>query len=300
MKRFEYLCAPDIVGITQTCKAALKKYAEQILFYDTATKNQEELILRVKDADAILINWKTSIDKKVIDASLKLKYIGVCGTNTAQIDLESARERGIQISTVKNYTDFATVEFIFQQILNYYKGNSLHDNIPNNITNITRELYGKNLGIVGLGVIGEKVAQMGLAFGMQVFYYSRTRKEKVEEQGVTYLPLQELLKHSEVISFHVPPFTQAVTKEDLRKLNKGTLLINTCVGAIFNEEELREYILLEKSTVIFDRVAGMFYSSSITKLPHMVVLPTMAGITVESVQRLDGSVLANVRKYLNN
>ncbi|MTI96263.1 MAG: hypothetical protein FH749_12430 [Firmicutes bacterium] len=114
---------------------------------------------------------------------------------SANVDIDAAKERGIQVLGVRDYGDEGVIEFIISELVRLLKGLGEHQWQP-----VDLELTGQTLGIIGMGTLGKMLAEQAQSFGMNVFYYSRTRKPDIEASGVTYLELDALLQKVDIIS----------------------------------------------------------------------------------------------------
>lgn len=209
----------------------------------------EELPEVIGDSEVLLCS-KIVVTSELLDACPNLKYIGVMATGYNNIDLAACRARGVTVTNIPDYSSDAvaqmTMTFILAFATNFEKytastargdwtRSELFCYYPYPLT----ELGGKTLGLVGMGGIGEKVARLGEAFGMQVIYHTRNKKDSPRE----YVSLDELFARSDYVSLHLPlsPETERmICRENLRKMKKSAFLINTSRGGLVDEEALRE------------------------------------------------------------
>ena len=209
----------------------------------------EELPEVIGDSEVLLCS-KIAVTSELLDACPNLKYIGVMATGYNNIDLAACRARGVTVTNIPDYSSDAvaqmTMTFILAFATNFEKytastargdwtRSELFCYSPCPVT----ELGGKTLGLVGMGGSGEKVARLGEAFGMQVIYHTRNKKDSPRE----YVSLDELFARSDYVSLHLPlsPETERmICRENLRKMKKSAFLINTSRGGLVDEEALRE------------------------------------------------------------
>jgi len=215
--------------------------------YDTTYP--EETIQRTKQADIIITN-KVVIDKKVLDASPKLKLICIAATGMNNVDLEHAAAKGIQVKNVSGYSTFSVTQFTFSMILfllndipyydNYVKSGQYEQSpIFTHHGREYRELSGKTFGIIGMGTIGQSVAKVADAFGCKVIYYSTSGKNK--NQPFTNVSLETLLKDSDIVSIHAPlndATFNLINLNRLKLMKTEAILINVGRGNIVNEKDL--------------------------------------------------------------
>jgi D-lactate dehydrogenase len=227
----------------------LKEYGIKGEFLFTKEALNETNVELYKDADIISVFIYSEITKNVIDRMPNLKFIVSRAATYEHIDIEYAKKKGILVSYVPGYGNNTVAEFTFAMILALAR--KLKPMIKNTSEGkFTREglmgidLLGKTIGIIGTGRIGAHVARLAYGFGMNILAYDRTKKpELIENYGVEYVGLEELLMRSDVITVHLP-YTRA-TKYTLNKFNLkltklDAMLINTSRGAVVEIEAVVE------------------------------------------------------------
>ena len=209
----------------------------------------EEARERVKDADVVLLN-KVIVDQAFLDAAPKLKLVCEAGTGINNINVKLCEERGVIVRNVAGYSTDSVAQTAWMHILNLsgrafhyqnfvtsgaYSKNPVHVDFAHPFT----ELAGKTLGIVGMGAIGQKVAHIGKAFGMEVIYYSTSGTGHCKDYPC--VSLEELLKRSDVISIHAPYNERTaglIGYEQLKQMKRTAILVNTGRGGIAVEADL--------------------------------------------------------------
>ena len=204
---------------------------------------------RVKDADVVLLN-KVVVDQTFLDAAPRLKLVCEAGTGINNIDVELCKKRGVVVRNVAGYSTDSVAQTAWMHILNLaghafhyqefvssgqYSKNPVHVDYRHPFV----ELAGKTLGIVGMGAIGQKVAAIARAFGMEVIYFSTSGTGHCKDYPC--VSLDELLERSDVISIHAPYNERTaglVGYEQLRKMKPIAYLVNTGRGGIAVEEDL--------------------------------------------------------------
>lgn len=218
----------------------------ELVIYTDGKSDDETLKARIKDAE-ILVIANMPLSGEVIDAAEKLQYISVAFTGYNHIDLDKCKEKGIKVSNAAGYSTHSVAELTFGLIISL-----LRSIIP--LEKIVREggtkdgyrqtdLNGKTLGVLGTGDIGSAVAQLGLAFGCQVIAYNRSIKAELVEQGVEYKSLDEVLKASDIVTLHMPLTDETkniIDKDKLALMKPSSLLINTAIGPIVDNNALAE------------------------------------------------------------
>ncbi|MFC1666745.1 phosphoglycerate dehydrogenase [Candidatus Omnitrophota bacterium] len=207
----------------------------------------EELKKIIKDYDALLVRSGTNVIKAVIENADKLKVIGRAGVGLDNVDLEAASKRGIIVMNTPGGNTISTAEHTMSLIL------SLSRNIPQADVSTKSgkwerkkfmgvELYGKTLGIIGLGRIGAEVAKRAASFGMKTIAYDPFLSlDKAEELGIKSVELKDVFKRSDYITVHTPMTDETkhiIDEKAIRDMKKGVRIINCARGGIVDEVAL--------------------------------------------------------------
>lgn len=274
----------------------------------------EEVAARMQGAEIVLTN-KCRITAQIMDACPELRYLGELATGYNNIDVEAAKARGIVVTNVPGYSTVSVVQHVFALLL-YAMSHvaelnaSVHAGdwaaCPDFTYQLTplAELYGKTMGIVGFGQIGQRVAQAARAFGMEVVYTCPHRKEQLEGEDVRYLPLEELLQVSDVVSLHcpqTPETTGLMNAQRLRQMKPGAVLINTARGGVVVAEDVAQ--ALEDGTLgwyLADVLAQEppTGEEALLHAPHCVLTPHVAWAPREARMRLMATAYENLRGFL--
>lgn len=159
------------------------------------------------------------------------------------------------------------------------------------------ELTGQSLGIIGMGTLGQMLAQKAQSFGMMVYYHSRTRKPQVEEKGVHYLPLGELLQKADIVSTHLPRHTRILAGK-LPLFGPGKVLINTSLGPTFDPQEFQAWISQTGNFAIFDGDALGNHRQELTCHERVIYTDKVTGWTQQAKHRLSQKAVANLKSFL--
>ncbi len=273
----------------------LKKLAvESLVFPDESEVTEDELIKRTGNARAILISTDTwiYIGKSYLTACPSVKYVSICGTSTANVDLNLCRERGVTVTNVKDYGDEPTAEFIFMRLTQLTRGVGEYQ-----WKEMPHELMGKSFGIIGLGALGKSIAHLALAYKMHVNYFTTNRKSDWEEKGLHYLELDELLMSSEIIVISTPTNVQALGKKEFELLQPNTILVQASIGNPFDKEAFYLWIAKEGNYFICDYGVGEENYQKYKSLPRIISSKTTSGFSFETRQRLGERVIENLNKY---
>jgi len=296
---FKKVTIIDNCGLTNPILEKLKSFStESISIFNDLPKTDEEIIKRISDSDCVLVSWQTKINAEILKASTSLKFIGMCCSlydeKSANVDIEEARKLGIEVKGVKDYGDEGVVEFIFAQLIYLLKGLG-----ENKWRNEPTELKNKSIGIIGLGTLGQMVAKTAIHFGMQVFYFSRTRKYEMETENINYLPLDNLLETCDIITTHLPKKTILLTEMEFKIKKANSILINTSLGLTFEKDAFLNWLSKDKTSfAIFDADGTGDSGNEFWQLDNVIVSEQFAGFTVEAKQRLSEKVLNNLTSFL--
>lgn len=230
-------------------RAGVDLLAEKAEIVMAKSLDEDVLVEQVKDVDAIVIRANGKVTARLMDAAPRLKVIGRHGVGVEAIDLEGAKARGIVVCN----TPDANVESVAEQAVGFMvvlskqiqKADKAIRQGKWNVRYefIGQEMFGRTLGLVGMGRIGSRVAEIcNLGFRMPVIYYDVVRYPLVEEKlDAKQVTLDELLVRADYISVHVPllPSTRNIIgREQLAKTKKGAILINTARGGVIDEAAL--------------------------------------------------------------
>ena len=200
--------------------------------------------LQDKDFDAdmlsIFINSKISTD--VISRFTTLRFIFTRSTGFDHIDLKTCKEKGITVCNVPDYGSQTVAEFTFFLILSLFRKINFSNNNGVKFSR-GRELYGKTIGIIGAGKIGNNVGRIAKSFDMNTIYYNRSRSEYLEGLGAKKAELEDLLKNSDVVTIHVPlneGTFHLINKENIKLMKKDAVIINTARGAVLDTDAVIE------------------------------------------------------------
>ena len=291
---FRRIAVVDNLNLSPSHRGQVQKFsAAPVVFPEDDPASDRETVGRIADADAILVSWRTPLTAGVLTACPALRYIGVCATSTACIDSAEAARRGIAMTNVEDYGDAATAEFIFLQLLALVRGAG-----PHAWRAEPCELNGKTIGIIGLGAVGQKVARLARGFDMRASYFSRTRKPDWEARGLRYVPLDELLAGSEIITLHTPRGLRILDAPAFERMRPGVILVDTAVGNVLDEEAFRHWIAGRGNFAIFDYATGEEYYARFRDLPNVIFPKAIAGLTRESQERLGEKALANLARVV--
>ncbi len=277
------------------------------------TTKYDQTAQRLKDADVVITN-KVVIDSKIMD-STDLKLICVAATGMNNIDLEYAKSKNIVVKNVKGYSTPSVVQLTFSmalyfvQKLEYYSnytksGKWCESEIFANLDVPFYELQGKKWGIVGLGEIGQKVANIAQAFGCEVSYYSTSGTN--HNTNYNMLELEELLKISDIISIHSPlndTTRNLLNYTNMSLLKNGAIVINMGRGGIINEIDTAK--LIDEKELYFGldvlESEPMIQNHPLLNIQNknqLLITPHIGWASIESRKRLVDAIFNNIKEFV--
>ena len=273
-----------------------------------------ETVARAADAEIVLTN-KVVIGREEMAQLPHLLYIGVLATGYNVVDLEAAKERHIVVTNVPAYSTESVAQMVFAHLLTV-TNHTEHYAMENRqgrwsqspdfcyYNESIHELSGKTFGIVGLGNIGRRVAQIAIAFGMQVKALTSKPVEALPE-GIQKADLQELFRTSNVISLHCPLTSDThhlVNSETIALMNSDTILINTGRGPLVDDEAVAaalEAARLKAYCADVMTEEPPREDNPLLKAKNAYITPHIAWATFEARQRLIQVATDNVGAFLN-
>lgn len=278
--------------------------------FSTAQEARE----RSKDADVLILN-KVQVNEQTIGEADHLKLVCVTATGTNNLDKEYLDKRGIAWRNVAGYSTESVAQHTFAMLfyllekLPYYDNYVKSEKYVNDVSfthfaKTFHELSGMTYGIIGLGNIGRRVADIAKAFGCRVIYYSTSGRNS--QPGYERVSFDELLEQSDIVSIHAPLDENTLglmNKEAFAKMKKSAILLNVGRGPIINEADLAE--ALNNKTIA---AAGLDVLSvepmqednplrGIKDSERLLITPHIAWAGVEARNRLMGIILGQIKEF---
>jgi glycerate dehydrogenase len=269
----------------------------------------------IQGADVVITN-KVALDRETLLAAKSLRLICVAATGTNNIDLASAEQCNITVCNVRAYATTSVVEHVFSLILSLNR--RLHEyqsavsrgewNSADTFCLLdypVRELAGQTLGIIGYGELGRAVAGMAEAFGMKILIAQRPGTRNAP--GAGRVTLDQLLAQADIINLHCPltkDTANLIDHNELGKMRKGALLINTARGGIVNEAALAQALLAGRiasaaTDVLSEEPPRNGNPLLDISIPNLIVTPHIAWAGVNARQALINELAANIKAFLN-
>lgn len=284
-----------------------------VVIYDRSTET--EIIERAKGAEIVLTN-KVSVPAHIMEALPELKYIGVMATGYNIIDMDFAKKRNIVVTNVPGYSTPSVVQLTFSLLLELCYHTQHHsDAVMQGKWSASpdfsfwdyplTELAGKTLGIIGFGSIGQKVADVGAAFGMDILAYSRTQTDQSHRKNFKWVAQQEeLLTQADVVSLHCPLTPQTenlINAESLSLMKPSAILINTSRGGLIDAQALADALnqgRISAAGIDVLAVEPPPVDTPLFKAKNCLITPHIAWATKESRLRLMDVVVGNIKSFL--
>lgn len=309
-------------------QAILKKHFPEAFFTDK--KLDAETAGLFSDAEIISTFIYSPVNADIISQLPNLRFVTTRSTGFDHIDVDFCKSKGIVVSNVPEYGSHTVAEHTFALILALTR--KIHQSI-NQAKQLNfdhkeikgMDIFGKNLGIIGLGKIGIEVLKIAKGFGMNVFVYTRTQDPQLAAQyGFTYLDIDSLLTQSDIVTLHLP-YSQAthhiLNSQNIQKMKKGSYLINTARGGLVETEAilsgLQSHILagvgmdvLEEEKELSEEVdilSASYQQQADLKMlvldhvlmnhPQVVITPHNAFNSTEALERILAVTTENIKNF---
>ncbi|MGB6207840.1 phosphoglycerate dehydrogenase [Mycobacterium sp.] len=271
--------------------------------------DREKLLAAVPEADALLVRSATTVDAEVLAAAPKLKIVARAGVGLDNVDVETATERGVLVVNAPTSNIHSAAEHALALLLSAARqipaaDATLREHTWKRSSFSGTEIFGKTVGVVGLGRIGQLVAQRLAAFETHIVAYDPyVSPARAAQLGIELLPLDELLTRADFISVHLPKTPETaglIDKDALAKTKPGVVIVNAARGGLIDEAALADAV-----TSGHVRAAGIDVFSSepctdspLFDLPQVVVTPHLGASTEEAQDRAGTDVAASVKLAL--
>jgi D-3-phosphoglycerate dehydrogenase len=308
MKPTVYVASKSFGLFSQEALELVKSIANIERNHHGRTMNEKELLKIIKDIDGIIVGTD-NITSEIIKSGRNLKIIAKHGIGLDNIDLKAATENSIVVT----YTPHANAESVTDLTIGLILSIARHIPMAHSSTKQGRwerpkflgtEVYGKTLGIIGLGEIGYRVAKRVRGFDMRILAYDPyVSQEKANEVSAKLVDLETLLKESNFVTLHAPLTDKTrgmIGKKELSLMKKTAYLINTARGALVDEKALYEAL---KNKEIAGAAVDVYSEEPpstdfpLFKLDNVVVTPHIAAYTKEAISRMDQIVAEDIVRF---
>ena len=282
--------------------------------------SKAEMIEAIGDVDILIMRVDPKIDEDILNAAKNLKIIGVCAVGTNHIDLNVAKEKGIQVYNAPGMNANAVAELTISKMLDMARNTmpANYDVKYNHVWDkykwVGKELRGKTLGIMGFGRIGRRVGELGKAFKMNIVAYDPYLKpEQFDAEGAKGMSVDELIRVSDFISIHVPltPETKNMfNKKSIATMKDGAVVLNMSRGGIVNEQDMYEALKEGRiggyaSDVMENELAGSGltgndeFASPLFECDNFIITPHLGAQSVDASRDIGIYITGKVKDMLN-
>jgi glycerate dehydrogenase len=277
--KIEKLVVLDKNDFNEKQKEELRGLADEVIIYDDTPKNDKEAVERVDEADAVIVCWY-SLSEKCIDSCPSIKYLGVIATGYGWLAAEHAAKKGIIVTNVPGYATNAVSSFIFNKLKKF-------------------DLKNKLIGIIGLGKIGNKIAEIAKSKNLNIIYWNRTPK-KTDFKSVDF---DDVFKKADIIVLQVKSneATRGIVKnKNLEDVKEGAIIVNVVSPKLFEDESyLIDLVEKKKLKLILD----FEEKSKLSELPNanksIIYTTGIAWKSDESIFNLHQIAIDNLKSYKN-
>lgn len=283
--------------IPKVAHEMLSKEFEVSMHDDITLLSKNEIIEGIKGKDALLCLLSDKIDKEIIESNPNLKIIANYGAGFDNIDIQTAKTLNIPVTNTPAVSTISTAELTIGLMLGIARRMVEGDKIMREgsftgwspLYHLGTELYGKTLGIIGMGNIGRAVAKRAKAFEMNIIYHNRSRlsPELEEEYGLKYVSFDELIESSDFISLNLsynPTAKHLINEGALNKMKPSAYLINASRGPVVDEKSLLK--ALENKTIRGAALDVFEFEPKIVegleKLDNIIMTPHIGNATYEA------------------
>jgi len=260
-----------------------------------------------KDVDCLFCRFN-KVDKNLINSLPNLKFIALLATGTGTVDLDYAKSKKIIVSNIPGYCTQSVAEYVFGLILERIRGlerakqTARKGDFSGNGFSAT-EIAGKKFGVIGLGRIGRRVAEIAAGFGAKTYYWSKHRKSDAEKSGLRYESLDKLVASSDFLSLHTLTSKETekiLNAKRLSLIKKGAMLVNVSGMELVDLPALEKRLNRGDITFIFDHPDEMD-KKDVTRLSgykNCIVYPPVGFITNEARVNKQAIFVANLKNFL--
>ena len=286
----------------------LKNYGD-VKLYNTKASSHEEFIQRMKEAEAVInVRAYSKFMEEVFKSSPSLKLLSILGTGTDNVDLEAATRYNVLVTNTPGFAAVAVAEHALALMLAVARQIALIDRQVKEgkwPRGLMTQLYGKTLGLIGLGAIGGQLAKISKGIGMKAISWTfHPSKQRAQECGVEFISLEDLLREADVISVHLRLTSQTqnlIGEKEFSLMKPTAIIINTARGPIINQgalvDALTERTIAGAGLDVFDKEPPSS-DDPLLKLDNVVLTPHNAGMTPETIEKGAQMAVDNIINYL--
>ena len=281
---------------------------------------KDELAELIPEYDVLIMRVDPAINKKILDAAKNLKVIGVCSVGLNHIDLDYAKEKGVQVINAPGLNGNAVAELTIAKMLDLSRHTipACYDVKVNKQWDkykfVGRELRGKTLGVLGFGRIGQRVGELARVFKMDVVAYDPYLPAHVfEEQHAKSMSIDEVLKVSDFVTIHMPLNDETrnlFNAKSIAEMKDDAVVLNMSRGGIVNEQDMYEALkagriggyatdVMENELAAGGLTEGAGFDSPLFQCDNFIVTPHLGAQTVDASRDIGQHIIAKVKEALN-
>ena len=292
---FRKLVAIEPIHLDPHSEKELQKLAKEVQLYPDLPTDDQEIIRRIGDADGVLLSYTSGINAQVIAACPSIQYIGMCcslySPESANVDIRFAQSRGITVLGVRDYGDEGVVEYVISELVRL-----LHGFGPRQWKDYPTELTGVKVGILGLGTSGSLVGRGIRYFGADMYYYSRTRKPDMEEEGFQYRDLDTLLQEVDILCTCLNKNVILLHEREFSLFGNGKIIVNTSIGPSFDLPALSQWLACPDNYFLCDTELALG-DPFLRELPNVSCVGKSSGASIQTTRRLGKKVIQNIESF---
>ena len=274
--------------------------------------NRDELMSIIKDYEVLVVRSRTKVTREVIDAASRLRVIARAGVGLDNIDVEYARSKGIEVLNAPEGSTQSVAELVIGLMVAAARLVALQDRLVKGGEwpkgkYVGTELFGKVLGVIGFGRIGQRVAELARAIGMKVQAYDIVDlRDKATKLGVDFVDFETLIKSSDFITIHVtltPSARHMIGEREFQMMKDGVIIINTSRGEVIDTKALLKALNDGKVAaaaldVLENEPPKEPWEVELVRHPRVIVTPHIGAETREAQRRIAEILVDKIIKYL--
>lgn len=298
---FKKLVGIEPLSLVPSAEKKLYELAESVILFDDRPTTSDEIAERIGDADAVMLSHTTYLGKDALAQCNNVKYIGMCcslyAPESANVDIHYANERGIQVTGVRDYGDEGVVEYVISELVRCLHGFNIdmHGNATEPWDGVPREITGLKVGILGLGTLGNMIADMLTAFGAEISYFSRSKKTNATKKGYRYLPITKLMAENEVVVCCLNKNVVLLEEAEFEQFGNHKILFNVGLSPAWAETPFKKW--LNNDNLCFCDSVGALGNEELLKHPNIQSVNASTGRTRQAFNRLSKKVIDNILEY---
>ncbi len=298
-----------MVGVSESsldseCWMRLDALAERT---NKLPKESPEIKKHLADADCLLTGFGVTVNKEMMDAAPKLKYVGVLATAYGKVDTDYAKKKGIVVCNIPGYSTEAVAEFVFAVLLEHMRElergkKQTREGNYSQAGFTASEIKDKTFGVLGLGRIGSRVAEIATGFGADVRYWSKHRKTELEKMGIKYEDADVLIPKCNILSLHLAQTKETenfLNERRIQNIKKGAIVINTVPMELVDIDALEKRLGKGDITFILDHSDEMSAGDlkRLSKYKNCIIYPPIAYVTGEARIQKQEIFVGNIEAF---